>query len=216
MENYSSSFSPQRVTNLGSILFTELSRSEQYIKNAKQRNILALLAKGAALAVVMAAPGSGKLLKSFIFQKSDRDDWKVFNSVYLKRAIRNLARNKLIEVSDKDGVGVVKLTENGVKMVFQFGLDQISIPRSAKWDRQWRLVIYDVLDGKKSTRDKLRYYLERAGFYRLQESVYLHAFPCDREVEFLRSYLGVSAEVRLIIAQKIENDELFQKYFGVA
>lgn len=203
------------IKTLGSILLAELNKKEKYLKDEKRRKVLSLIAKGVALGVILAAPRSGSVLKGVVRDLSDWDEWKIFNQRYLRRSLNNLARNELIEIKRHGDGATVKITRKGETQIYKWAIENFEIPRSNKWDGLWRLVIYDVLDGKKGTRDRLRQVLENAGFYRLQESIYLQAFSCEREVEFLRSYLGVRAEVRLILAKSIENDEVFKKYFGI-
>jgi DNA-binding transcriptional regulator PaaX len=118
-------------------------------------------------------------------------------------------------VEEKGDEGVVRLTEAGRTKVLKFSLESLRISRPERWDGRWTLVFYDVVHGKKEVRDRLRRYLLAAGFYPLQESVYLHAYPCAREVDFLRHFLGVAGEVRIIFADKIEDDQVFRDYFGV-
>jgi len=207
--------SEELLRSLTEILARQLEEKERYYRDEKQRRILLSLARGAMLVVLLAAPGSGKVLKHFIWEKSNKESWKVFNKTYLRRAIKRLEKKKIVEIEEKDGVGVVKLTDKGRGNIFKFGLEELKIPKPDKWDGKWRVVIYDVLHGNKTARDKLRNHLLKAGFYPLQKSVFLHAYPCQKEVEFLRYYLGVGGEVRFITAQGIENDEEFRLYFGV-
>lgn len=64
-------------------------------------------------------------------------------------------------------------------------------------------------------RNIFRDYLHAWGFYPLHESVFLHAYPCFKQVEFLREYLGISEYVRFFIVAKIENDSLFHDFFDL-
>jgi len=41
------------------------------------------------------------------------------------------------------------------------------------------------------------------------------AYPCIKEVAFLREYLGIGEMVRLFDVGKIENDQNFRDFFGV-
>ena len=173
------------------------------------------LAGGAGLAVILAMPGTALLFKDFIKDDSEWKEWKKFNIGYLRRALKKLEAKKLVQIEEIGNKAVVKLTDDGIKKVLEANLDRLKIDKPSNWDGKWRLIFYDILDGKKETRDKFRKILRSMNFYPLQESVYLHAFPCDKEVEFLRHYLGIAGEVRMILAEKIENDQLFRDYFGL-
>jgi len=200
---------------LAKIILDERARSKRDDRYAKLQKIMLLLAGGTALATAFVMPGTARLLKYFAKDESEWKEWKMFNEKYLRRTIRNLEAKKLVEIQDNGNYGVVKLTENGQKKVLKFGLESLTINKPERWNGRWTLVFYDVLHGRKAVRERLRHYLLCAGFYQLQESVYLHAYPCEKEVDFLRHFLGIAGEVRIIFADKIENDQIFRDYFGV-
>ena len=184
-------------------------------RHRKLKKILFLLARGSALALIITAPQTAKLFKGFLKDKSNWNDWKIFNENYLRRTIRSLEKQNIIEIKQENGLEVVKLTDNGRKKVLKYSLSEIGVVKPEYWDKKWRLIFYDVKKNKNVIRDHFRDYLISMGFYPLQESVYLHAYPCEKEVEFLRSYLGIRGEVRMVIAEQIENDQLFREYFSV-
>lgn len=190
----------------------DLDKAERF---EKQKLVLMLLAGGSLLALSLVAPGAARLGKFFRWDLSDENDWKVFNPRYLRWALKSLEKQKFIEFNKKGDFGQVIITEKGQKRIIELNLENISIVKPAVWDHKWRLVFYDILKGGNRVRDQFREYLKSLGFYQLQESVYLHAYHCDREIEFLKNYLGIGQEVRIIVAEKIENDEIFRKYFGV-
>ena len=66
-----------------------------------------------------------------------------------------------------------------------------------------------------SVRKILVEYLSAWGFYPLHKSVYLHAYPCLKEMDFLREYLGVGKYVRMFTVSEIENDTQFKEFFGI-
>lgn len=200
---------------LVNLLLKEQKQKDLRLRNEKLKRILLLLGKGAVLATILAAPNSARVFRGFSHDKSDWNQWKTFNAYYLRRTLKKLEKQKLIEVSNHDDYGEVKITEAGRKRILKFGIENLSIEKPTRWDGKWRLVFYDVLGHRRLLRDKFRSYLKLAGFYQLQESVYLHAFPCEKEIEFLKYYLGIGSEVRVILAESIENDKEFRTFFGV-
>lgn len=185
------------------------------VRGERLKQILLLLARGAVLAMVLTAPRTARVFRKIDWDNSTGNDWKIFNRSYLDRIIKYLERQKVVEVREKGDCGEVYLTEKGRRKVLRFGLESLSIHKPARWDGKWRMVFYDVFDTKKIIRERFRSYLKKAGFYPLQKSVYLHAYPCEREIEFLKYFLGIAGEVRVVVAEKIENDQLFRTYFGV-
>lgn len=183
---------------------------------AKQKKILTLLAAGSVLAFSLVAPGTARLIKLLDLKQSDEDDWRVFNRRYLRSALKKLEAQKIIEFVNEGKTSKVVLTEKGKRRVLSFKVEEMTIPKPARWDGKWRLVFYDVPKSGDKVRDYFRSYLKSFGFYPWQKSVYVHAYPCEKEIDFLRHYLGIGSEVRLIVAETIENDEVFRKYFNVS
>ena len=204
------------IKELSNLILAQNKREKTEERNEKIKKLLLILGTGAALAVALTAPGTAKILKDFLPKDSDWDEWKHFNKDYLKRTLRRLEKEKVVEISSQDGVvGTVTLTEKGRKRVITGSMETLKIPKPLKWDGKWRLVFYDIKDKRDGLRDQLRRYLLGAGFYPLQESVYLHAYPCEREINFLRYFLGVNSEVWIVLAEHIENDDRFRTYFDI-
>ena len=205
----------QLLKELTSILLKKQNEEKLDQRYEKLKRILLLLAKGATLTTIISAPGTAILFKNIDWNKSDRDEWKLFNEYYLKRTLKRLEKQKIIEIDQEGNQGVVKITEAGRKRILKFGLESITVAKPSRWDRRWRMIFYDVTENQKTSRDAFRQYLKAVGFYPLQDSVYIHAYPCEKEIEFLKYYLGIGSEVRIILAEKIENDAQFRKFFGV-
>jgi len=45
-----------------------------------------------------------------------------------------------------------------------------------KWDKKWRLVIYDIPENRRDKRDKFRYFLKDLGFGKVQESCWISPY----------------------------------------
>lgn len=203
------------IKTLANLILKEQNQEKTSSRNEKMGKVLSLLAKGSLLVTALALPGTARLFKGVLQDGSDWQDWKMFNKKYLNRTLKRLEKDKVIEIKDNGSTGEVQLTEKGRKKVLKMGLETLTISKPDRWDGKWRMVFYDVFDKHKNSREKFRGYLKGAGFYPLQESVYLHAYPCEKEIEFLKYFLGMGGEVRIVIAEKIENDQEFRDYFGV-
>lgn len=202
-----------QVAGLSKLILEERSKKQFNDRYQKIEKVLLLLASGVALTSVVLMPGTGKLLRKA--GRESENEWKEFNENYLKRTIKDLQKKKIVEIHEENGLPEVRLTEAGKTRILKFGLQNLTIFKPVKWDGRFRMVFYDVYSTKSAVRDKFRHALLNSGFYKLQESVYIHAYPCEREIEFMRNYLGISGEVRIILAERIENDKEFRQFFGV-
>lgn len=171
------------------------------------KEILIILAAGTLISAALLMPGLPKVLAPFIWQG------KGYRKRRLAQVLKRFQKRKLIEfVETKDGP-VVKITQDGLTKALKYKLGEMEIKRPSYWDRKWRIVVFDIPDSKKRIRDEFRERLKQLGFFRLQESVFVHAFPCFKEVEFLRQIYGIDISVTYILAQKIEGQDDLKEYF---
>jgi DNA-binding PadR family transcriptional regulator len=207
--------SPAQIENIARILNKQIERENFAKKYAAAGTILKLVGAGVFLAASLAIPNLPLALKPFLTNPHEYEVWKRFNIPYLKRSLKRLQAQKLVEVAEGEGMQVVRITNAGRRKVLKYALDELVIEKPKNWDRKWRLVSYDIPANLKSLRNLFRDYLKAWGFYPLQESVFLHAYPCENEIEFLREYLGVGEFVRIFTVSKIENDASFRQFFDV-
>ena len=97
----------------------------------------------------------------------------------------------------------------------QFAIDQLKVEKPKIWDGRWRLVSYDIPKEIRNVGENFREQLKTWNFYPLHKSVFLHAYSCIEQVDFLREYLGIGKYVRIFIVASIENDKLFRDFFEV-
>jgi len=202
------------IQKLNDFLIKQLDKDVLDQKYVKTGDILKLVGAGLFLATSLVVPNLPKILKP-LFNPSEKESWKRFNLPYLKRTLQRLEKQKLIEISENNGQEIVKVTEMGKVKILKFSVESLSISKPSVWDGYWRIVLYDIPKSYPWKRQRFREYLKLWMFYPLQESVYLHAYPCEQQVEFLKDYLGISEFVRTIKAINIENDEFFRNYFDI-
>ncbi len=173
------------------------------------KEILLLLAGGLVISAALLMPGLHYAIPSSTWQG------RGYKKYRLKETLKRLHKQKVVDVLEtKDGY-IVKITKNGLTRALRYKLDEMNVKRKKSWDKKWRIVIFDIEEKKKKFRDELRKRLKQLRFYLLQESVYVHAFPCFDEVEFLRQIYEVPINTTYILAEKIESQENLEKYFQV-
>lgn len=196
-------------------LLEEQRRKERSQEKAKDyekvKNILIYLA---FFGTCIFAPKAIKIFKPII-KNPDYSSWKSFNLRYLKWTLNRLSKQKMVEVGEENGEKIVTITEKGMKNIFKYALNDLKIPKLNKWDGKWRLVLYDISARKRLSTEQIRKNLLRLGFIMIQESVYIFPYPCEREIELLRTYYALNREIKVITASKIEDEESYKTYFGL-
>lgn len=136
---------------------------------------------------------------------------KNYNSY--RNTVYNLRKRGSIQLISKDGKKFLKLTKKGQLEIL---LAKAILPVAGKWDGKWRMIIFDIPESAKPHRNRLRWLLKKNNFRKLQASVYVSPNPLNREaIEYLRQS-GLSAYIRIIKVEEMDNDEDLKKKFSIA
>lgn len=139
--------------------------------------------------------------------------WKDINKRDIGRIVKRLERQEMIAIREVGNKVSIEITDKGRKRLLKYDFENIE--RKAKTrDGKWRLIIFDIPEYKKRNRDAFRRKLIELECIRLQDSVFVSAFPCKEEIDFLTHYLEISDFVTVVILEKIERGEqlLFKEY----
>jgi len=121
------------------------------IRSQAKKKILLLLAGGVALGLA-----SNPRSQRFAF-KVLKKDWRAVNKHYLYRTVKEFKKERLVEfVEQQDGSTKITLTEKGKLMILEFKIDEIKISKPLKWDKKWRIVMFDIPEKRRSERNILR------------------------------------------------------------
>ena len=116
---------------------------------------------------------------------------------------------------NQQGQQVVRLTQKGKRELERYQQAVVSITKPKTWDGKFRLIIFDIKEWKRSSRDKLREWLMNLGFVRLQNSVWAYPYDCREIIVLLKANFRLGKEVLYLTADYLENDEWLRKFFGL-
>lgn len=184
-------------------------------KESKKKNIqkivLSSIAVAGILSIALLAPNAFQALKPLGLDKK----FKNFKS-NTNRSLSRLISLGLVVFVEKDGKKYLKLTEKGKLKLMTLEKDNFKFNKPQKWDKKWRIVIFDIPQRRRLQRDKLRFTLKQIGFIKLQHSVWVYPYDCEELITLLKLDFKVGKEILYIIAEKIENDKLLKKYFKLS
>lgn len=176
------------------------------------KEILLYLTTAGAVALAATSPFAASLLVRRIFKGPTSAEKRHKFS----QALWRLKRSRLIIMREKaDGTFVVELTEKGKRKTKQIHLENLTIPKQKKWDRIWRIVIFDIPVKKKIAREAFRNKIKELNFYKLQKSVWVIPYPCEQEIEFVVELFGLYPYATMIEAKKIKHDAKLKKHFDL-
>ncbi len=165
-----------------------------------------LAAGGGVLLISIVAPAAGAgivqdLLRGYFKKKS-------FEKTRFLNDLKNLQARQLIDYRESPGGNVkITITKDGRQKMLSYNIDDIHINKTARWDKKWRLVIFDIPVDKKQARDAFGRKLRSLSFYPLQKSVYITPYPCEDEIEFLAAVFDVRRHVLILHISDFEGEE---------
>ena len=105
------------------------------------------------------------------------------------------------------------ITQKGKERILKYQLDEIEIKEKNKWDKKWRLVIFDIPEKQRKKSNVLRRKLISMGFLSYQKSVFIIPYPCRDEIDYIKEIYEVSPYVKYITAINIDNGEIYRTKF---
>lgn len=171
--------------------------------------LLGILKTGAVLGLAIFAPGVLKVFKNYAYD----NQWEEFYPSSIEKVARRLYRRGFVKVEYESGSPVVTITDKGRVEVLKYDLNRLDIKPMKNWDKRWRIVIFDISEKYRNVRNLVRDKLREIGFYKMQESVFIFPYPCEKEIKYLREVLEVPHSIKLIRADRIENDSDLRKIF---
>jgi len=172
-----------------------------YRWGALKKKVLLLLFGGLAL-YLSQGRGAWKIIKGI------HKEWKKINRQHLRRIIKEFYHQRLIAFKEKShGKIEVILTDKGKLKALECKLEEMEIEIPSRWDKKWRIVIFDIPEKKRYQREIFRDKLKKLGFLKIQKSVFIFPYPCEDEINFLVEVLKIRRYVRIVLAKNITNQE---------
>jgi hypothetical protein len=144
---------------------------------------------------------------------SDYFSWREFDKKRFSDDLKRLEREGIIKVYQKNDVGQIELSHKGIEKVKLIIAKEYKFEYPKKWDYKWRMVIFDIPERKKHTRDVFRWKLEEIGFVKLQESVFVFPFDCKEIVDYFVNIFLLKHCVQYAVAETIETQLDLVKLF---
>ena len=132
----------------------------------------------------------------------------------LKKGLHYLKYRGFIEVDQNpDGSYSVKPTKIGEQQAQKYVLDDIFIKIPKKWDKKWRVVIFDIPTEKQKGRLALLAKLRELRFIMLQKSVWVHPFECYSEVAVLAKAFEVDRHLNYLTCADVSAGDYLRDEF---
>lgn len=170
-----------------------------------QKIILASVAIAGALSVAAVAPNVLKAMEQMDLIPVRRE-----KEIIARSRERLLKRGML-----KYQGGRLRLTPKGEKMLDMYTLRDNTFRSSEHWDGKWRILIFDIPETRRRTRDRIREVLTQVGFARLQNSVWIYPYDSEDIITLLKADLKIGRDVLYLIVDSLEYDLPYRKIFNL-
>ena len=186
---------------------------ERTRKRNRRRNLQKILLRTVATAgfvsFALLAPNALQALQKlgFINPKS-----KYRDTTSINRARGRLIQSGLITRNER---GYLRLTKKGEARLRHLELSDYALKKPLRWDKKWRILIFDIRETQRPLREKIRRTLVAIGFARLQDSVWVYPYPCEDLIALLKADFRIGRDVTYIIAEEIEHDQNLRARFGL-
>ena len=187
---------------------------EPYItkKGEIAKKILTAIGIAGLMVVAMSSPIGVRGLYKALWRQVAK---KVNSRRALIRSLNNLRRRGLLKLVQTPHGYRLELTEKGRVELLAYEIGEKLLKKPKRWDNKWRLIIFDIAEKHRKRRDDIRRTLVGLGFFRLQDSVWVHPYDCEEVLELLRTKHHVRHEALFVQADSITNHKLLRQHFNL-
>lgn len=173
-----------------------------------QKTVLSVLAISGALTISAMAPNMMQALPHLMGKEKYR---LIFNT---KTAVGRLFVKGYVK---KNARGLLEITEKG-KRYLELEQARLTAPvaQRRRWDKRYRLVMFDIPQKRRVVRDRLRLLMGQFGFMRLQDSVWVTPYDCEELIALVKAELRVGNDVLYAIVDQIGNEARIKEHFNLS
>lgn len=172
------------------------------------KTLLSIIAIVGFVGLAAVAGNAVQLLKYTPIMK--RSKLKTFE---INQGIKRLLARGLIEIKEDKNYKYLSITNKGNNLLLRYQLEGLVKEKPKKWDKKYRVVIFDISEQRKKIRDQLRGILKSFGFILLQDSVWVYPYECQEIIDLLKQYLELKEDVIYMTVESIENDKWLKEEF---
>lgn len=180
--------------------------------NTTIRSLLTVAGIAGTVGVVVIAPNALQAI-DYIARKVDKNRRK---SKRINEQIKNSGYFNIKKISDNKYA--IKLSNKGKLLNNLNEFYDFQIRPTTKWNKKWHIIMFDIPEAHRSTRDIIRTKIESLGMVLIQNSVYVYPYDVSEFVNITRlvfphitkhllsaELVKIDGEVQLLKAFKVKN-----------
>lgn len=186
----------------------EQSSKERRRVHYVRQTVLGVVCTAGILAVGMVAPNVFQVLPHIM----GKQRYKL--AFQTKTAMGRLIVKGHVRFVQKKGKKYVEITDAGRRAL---ALEEAKATKLAgakrKWDKRYRMVIFDIPEQRRGVREQLRRLMRECGFLCIQKSVWLSPYDCEELIALVKAELRIGKDVLYVIVDSVENDGWIKRHF---
>jgi DNA-binding transcriptional regulator PaaX len=168
------------------------------VKDLSSREItfltLQILAAGAVITSAIAVPNIVQVYAALGIIEDPKERRRI------SETFRSIERRGYI----KRGAHGYGLSPKGKKLLTEEEIWNMHPDIPKHWDKKWHAIVFDIPGKKEKARQALRARLQELEFNRYQNSIYVHRFSAQKELEAFTDFYGIREHVRFLVIEKLE------------
>jgi len=124
--------------------------------------------------------------------------------------LNRLKKSGYIEEVKVDEENIYRLTQKGKVKIFKSFINY-----KVRWDGKWRIVIFDIPENMKNSREYFRLKLTELGFKRIQNSVWVTPHDVQGVIKLITENLKLDSHVQFIVADHISSEKKLIERFDL-
>ena len=177
-------------------------------KENLQKILLSSVTAAGMLGVAVLAPNALQVLNQLGLVRHSRNS-------NLSRSMKKLLENEALKFqATSSGKKYLTITEKGRQQLNILEARDFNFQKPKRWDRKWRVIIFDIGEKQRRTRDQLRITLNKIGFVKLQKSVWVYPYDCEDFIMLLKTNFELGRNLLYLVVDEIENDKWLKAILG--
>lgn len=193
-----------------------MTKYKYYFKKPKGEITKDILRWALTAGVIAVAATSPYFLFNIVRAFAKGQDGRRYKRKDIYNTFYRLRKQECIIFEEEGNQIFISLTEEGRKKADWLQINHLVIKKPKRWDKKWRLIMFDVPHIHRPKREALRGLIKRLGLYPLQKSVWIHPHDCHDEIKLLRDFFGLSEhELRIVLTEDIGDDLFLKEKFNL-
>lgn len=153
---------------------------------------------------MIAFPNAGQLLRYLTKNRATKSQYH-----NAKRTLECLEKRGYLQLT-KDNISLTKL---GIEIAEGLVNPTVKPISYQQWDKQWRIVAFDIPEALSPARQAIRMFLKRDTCKMLQKSVYISPFAIEKDIQQLIDLYSIQDYVTCAICKRISNQKKLESKF---